>query len=264
MRLMSMSAPRIAGLAIVAALVVSLPACGAETFAPAEDEAPGSSGSAAETRLSCGGEQPGWPVSAMDGGIDSRFDADNLAMALEALATEAGIDAPRALQRVSVDKAPWFVLAETRTTVTVATGGWDGTGPDRDAQIVYLERAGAHWKARGWGDCRNLAPVIKPGLQWVQINAAPDLDPSSAELSVMVSEAECTSGRDPRPFLRMPTIVESDDSVTLFWTSEAPEGANNCTGNRPVPQPLQLKEPLGDRVLLDGSTWPARPIATRR
>ncbi|HET6562394.1 MAG TPA: hypothetical protein VFG72_11000 [Marmoricola sp.] len=260
---MAMTAHQAARLTVAAALVAGLAACGAEAPAAMEDEAPRSNGSVNELMVSCG-EPPGWPVSAMDGGIDSRLESDDVASALRLLAKEAGIDAPRALQDVSIDEAPWFVLAETGTTATVATGAWDADGPDQDAQIVELERAGEGWVARGWGDCTSLAPVIEPGLQWVRVNAAPDLDPASAELEVTVNEVECTSGRDPRPFLRRPTIVESDDSVTISWTSEAPEGDARCVGNPLVPQVVQLEEPLADRVLLDASAWPARLIANRR
>lgn len=147
---MAMTAPPDARLAITAALLLSLPACGVEQSAPADEGSARSSASINETLLSCGGQQPGWPVSAMDGGIDSRFTADDLTVALTALAKEAGIDAPPALQNVVIEQARWFVLAETSNTVTVATGAWDKNGPGTDAQIVNLERVGARWMARGW------------------------------------------------------------------------------------------------------------------
>ncbi|WP_244929023.1 hypothetical protein [Nocardioides sp. W7] len=265
-----MTTPRTARLGIAVALLLCVSACGTETSGPVEatksvpEEAEESGGPSDERPISCTGEAPGWPASAMDGGIASRLPADELTRALEALAARAGIDAPSALQDADVHEAPWFVLAETKTSVVVATGSWDGGGPGRDGEVVRLKASGAGWQVQSWGDCRNLAPVVDPGLQWVRIDAATDLDPASTEVTVEVTEGGCTSGRDPRPFLQEPTLVEDDDSVVVFWTSEAPEGANNCVGNQPVPHPLRLGEPLGDRELLDGSRWPARPVPRRR
>lgn len=264
-RLTAMTSTIGSRLALIVPLFALVAACGSDRGTPSTAGAAAATpaGTAGEeTLVSCGGQQPGWPVSAMDGGIDSQHPTGDLAAALEGLAQEAGIDAPRALQDVSTDEAPWFVLTDTADSATVATGAWDSAGPGADGQVVYLEEADGTWKARSWGDCTDLAPVIAPGLQWVRVVAASDPDPSSVELTVTVNEVQCTSGRNPRPFLRAPRIVENDESVTLFLRSEAPKGAHNCMANPTVRQVLHLEQPLGDRVLLDGSTWPHRPIAS--
>lgn len=75
-------------------------------------------------------------------------------------------------------------------------------------------------------------------------------DPASTKISVEVSEIECVSGRDPRPFLQKPKLVEDDQAVTVFWTSEMTLDAATCPGNPWVKQTLQLTEPLGV-----GSCW---------
>jgi hypothetical protein len=263
-RLIGMTRYRHVGLVLALPLLALLLGCGSQRPQAAVVSPTAPDSSQDETRLGCGGEPPGWPVAAMDGGIDSRYDADELATALETLVQDAGIDAPLALQDVDLATAEWFVLAESETSVTIATGEWDERGPGEDGQVVGLERRGDGWRAAGWSDCASLAPVIETGLQWVEIHAPGDLDTSSTELAVSVNEVACTSGRDPRPFLREPRVVEDRESVTVYWTSEAPQGVGTCVGNRPVSQMLHLDEPLGDRVLLDGSRWPARPIANRR
>lgn len=264
-----MTRPRNARAALIAALLLVLTACGTERSATAEvdvpEQEPKQSASSEELLISCDAQAPGWPASAMDGGIDSRVSRAELTHALEAVVAEAGIDAPLALQGVDVGEAPWFVLAESERYVVVAAGTWNEHGPDgRDGQVVRLEREATGWKVRGWGSCTGLAPVVEPGRQWVQIESATSPDPTATEVAVEILEIQCTSGRDPRPFLQEPTFVEDDDSVTVFWTSLVPEGASTCIGSAPVPHGLRLNEPLGDRELLDGSRWPAQPIAVRR
>lgn len=265
-----MTRPRNARAALIAALLLSLTACGTERSATAEvdvpEQEPKQSASSDELLISCDAQAPGWPASAMDGGIDSRDSRAELTPALEAVVAEAGIDAPLALQGVDVGEAPWFVLAESERYVVVAAGTWDEHGPKLkdDGQAVRLERNASGWEVVGWGTCSRLVPVVEPGRQWVQIESASDLDPAATEVAVEITERQCTSGRDPRPFLEEPTFVEDDDSVTVFWTSRMPEGASTCIGNAPVPHRLRLDDPLGDRQLLDGSSWPARPVTLRR
>jgi hypothetical protein len=245
------------------AFVLSLVGCGEGTHeAPSGASSP--SGTSKDQHLiSCDGASLGWPAAAMDGGIDSRFDQGELRAALESLAKEAGTDAPTALRDAAIEHAPWKVLAESADTVVVATGTWDANGPGKDGQVVKLEKAekaGGGWRAVTYGDCANLRPLISPGHAWVEVSASGELDRSSTQLMVGVSEVECSGGRDPRPFLREPTIVADDHSVTISWTTEAPTGANTCVGTMPVPQLIHLPDPLGDRVLLDGSVWPARAV----
>lgn len=268
-----MTVSRLASLALLPVLLLPLSGCGAESDPPAAEgtDPAGSAGAsttaaadrpAGETRVGCFGAAPGWPASAMDGGIDPA-DRDGLVAALEDLVADAGIDAPAALTGAPVAEADWFVLDESDGLATVATGAWDQDGPAPDGQTVTLRRAGEQWRATGWGECRVLAPVPEPGRQWVEIRAGRDLDPASKVLAVRVVERACAGGRDPRPFLGAPQVVETEESVTIGWTSEAIDGVATCVGSAPVPARVELAAPLGDRVLLDASRWPAHPIANR-
>lgn len=213
--------------------------------------------------LTCGRGVMSWPVEAMDGGIDGEVGTEIVRAALVDLVERAGIDAPIALQDVPIDDAPWFVLAEDRARIAVATGPWTATGPGESGQIVYLEPEGGAWRANGWGDCRRLSPVLDPGEEWVRIYQVAVADPLSTRLTATVGEVECTGARDPRPYLLEPRIVETDDTVVVTWTSKAVVGGATCPGNPSVSQPLQLTSPLGDRVVRDGSTYPARKVPVR-
>ncbi len=217
-----------------------------------------------EVMLWCG-VGPGFPVSAMAGGVDGLADEGEVEAALRALARVAGIDAPRALRGVAVAEASWVLLGKgthgSTEELLVGVGNWDTDGPGKGGEYVLLERANDGYEAAAWGTC-NLEPVLPPGLAWAEIAARADaLDPEATAVAVMVSERECTSGRSPAPFLNEPVVIERDDSVTVYWTSDSAKGDQTCQGNPSVRRLLQLEEPLGQRELLDGSTWPPLPAS---
>lgn len=223
------------------------------------DDVPRTSSADGSLLVTCG-DLP-FPVSAMRRGIDPVADREEIVAALDDLAAQAGMDAPKALQDKSANEAEWIVLAETDSRLTVATGPWSEDGPAPDGQVVRLENVGNGWKVTGWGDC-TLTPVAPEGAIWAEVTAEPDaLSASATRLPVWVSERECTSGRDPSPFLNAPVVVESEGAVTVYWTSRPPEGAQSCPGNPRVKRFVELQDPLGNRPLLDGSTWPPTPAA---
>lgn len=216
--------------------------------------------------LSCGSGGPNFAVSAMEGGVSGLADEAEVAAALESLATEAGIDAPRELQGGGdIADAEWIVLGSQGDGATqeliVGVGHWSATGPSGNGEYVILERRGDGWRAAAWGHC-NLAPVLARGVSWAEIAAPPGgLDRVGTSVEVEVSERECTSGRNPEPFLNQPVVVESEHRVIVYWTSDSPEGAQTCPGNPPVRRAVELRQPLGDRALLDGSTWPPKLVS---
>ena len=218
-----------------------------------------------EMLLTCG-SRIAFAASALAGGVDDLADADEVAAALDDVRAMAGIDAPEELQAHPASEARWMVLAGDRPDdpqrILVGLGRWDAaTGPVYGrSQTVTLERDGDGWKARGWGGCK-LRPLLPADTTWVEIHGVPGgLDPRSTKVEVEVSEIECASRREPSPFLHEPFIVETDDAVTVYWTSDAPEGLQTCPGNLQVRRTLQLDKPIGARHLLDGSSWPPAPV----
>ena len=59
-------------------------------------------------------------------------------------------------------------------------------------------------------------------------------------------------------------VMETERAVTVYWTSTRPEGIQRCPGNPVVKRILELRAPLADRPLLDGSTWPPGPVTGLR
>jgi hypothetical protein len=215
-----------------------------------------------EPLVRCG--TPVFPVSAMSGGVDGLVDRAEVAAGLERHVTSSGIYAPRALRGKDIEDAEWFVLGRSGDNIAVATGHWDRNGPGKDGQILGMDNEdGDGWRFRGSSDPCRLTPVLPPDLMWAQVTADPQaLSPSSTSIPVWLTEYSCTSARDPDPYLQDPIVVEDERAVTVYWTSTPPEGGQDCPGNPRVKRVLELREPLGDRVLLDGSRWPPR-IATR-
>ena len=59
--------------------------------------------------------------------------------------------------------------------------------------------------------------------------------------------------------MNTPTITYTAESVTVTFTIVPPPGdAQDCQGNPAFPVGIELSEPLGARVLLDGGSSPPR------
>lgn len=214
-----------------------------------------------EPLLSCG--DIGFPPLAMTEGVDGLANREEIGEALSQLVEDAGIDAPTALQGGNVDDAEWFVLGGDEKQILVATGPWDADGPGESAQTVGLTKTSDGWKADSWGDC-NLRLVAPTGLTWAQVRAEKVTAPAKATtLTVFVSEIECTTARDPDPYLQEPVVMQTAATVTVYWTSTPPVGDQGCPGNPEVERVIELDAPLGQRELLDGSTWPPTPVFRR-
>lgn len=242
-----------------AAALLLLVGCGSDVRVGTEPGLkPAAEAPAQDVMVTCGGNSA-WPASAMRGDDPANAGSEEFVPALEKIVASAGIDAPLALQGVPVEDGPWFVLARDGHAATLATGTWTADGPGEDGQVVSVERQGSGWDVRGWGSCKHLTLFPPEARMWGEARNYVT-DDASTVLTVMVRERACTSGRDPLPFLDPPTVVETEDRVTVSFTSRPPEGSSTCPGNPTVAQTVALAEPLGDRTLYDGSRYPAIPV----
>ena len=246
-------------------LMVMLAGCGGRTSSSVDD--PGTDVDLpvalidGEVQVSCGGETS-WPTSVMADGIVPPVPAEEISAALDAVATEPGLSVETSRVLPEGGDTEWRVLVGDAQHLLLGIGPWTDEGPDQDprgrGQYMTLEMEGRTWVWRGHGDCRRLVPRLeRDGSTWVELSApAAGLDRTSTTLTVGVNEVACTSSRNPEPFLRPATVVETEESVTVYWTSDAPTGDQSCPGNPTVERQVTLARPLGDRDLLDASTWP--------
>lgn len=214
------------------------------------------------TTVTCGGGTT-WPVSAMSDGValPRSVTPKDVQVAFADMLSEFEMDARALLGSGSPEDVRWIPLAADSSRVTVGTGSWSSNGPDPGAHVVTFARTERGLEFKHGGDC-SLEIALPPGRSRVQV-VAPEvgIDPTATEVTLLATEIECASGRDPRPFLGEPKVVETADRVIVTLTSEQPESAT-CPGAAPVPVTIQLAAPLGDRALFDGGTWPYTPITT--
>lgn len=85
---------------------------------------------------------------------------------------------------------------------------------------------------------------------WDVTNAA-DLTPESTTVSVAVTRLGCASGITGKT-LSPDITYESERIVIRIDVEPFTEGAANCQGNDAVAKDVQLTEPLGQRILVDG------------
>lgn len=212
-----------------------------------------------EIQVTCGGGD-GWSPSSMSTGIESPLSDEEMVGIFTELLANPDYAGELELSFLSkgAEDTSWRLLAADGDAYTLDLDTWTEDGPVDGAFIMGIERRDGEWVWTGGGDC-HLEPVLHPGRTWVELKA-PSLDRASDAPMVDVNERTCTSARDPSPFLHDPYVVETDESVTVYWTSTPPEGGQDCPGNPSFSRPLPLDEPLGDRQLLDGSTYPPTPV----
>lgn len=215
------------------------------------------------------GDSPAFPASLVpEGGVEVHSgEAEAVVAALADLKDRGGIDAPGPLRLVEAQEVKWTVLWWDSSTedetlgLLVAPPEATGFSLDSDEHVV-LDRQDGRWSASRWSGTCGAQPVLPADREWAQIALPADAtNPAAANVELLVSEIQCTSAREPGPFLATePVVVESEQSVTVYWTTEQMTGGAECPGNPWVPRAIQLQDALGDRSLLDGSTWPPRMV----
>ncbi len=69
-------------------------------------------------------------------------------------------------------------------------------------------------------------------------------------------ERECASGQPATGRIANPIVDYDESAITITVPVRPVTGGANCPGNPWTPFVLELDEPIGDRVLLDGGPWP--------
>lgn len=76
---------------------------------------------------------------------------------------------------------------------------------------------------------------------------------STTELPLLVVEVSCASGRDALGRVSF-DVDYGAESIAITALVRRLEGGQDCQGNPPTPYHLTLKEPVGDRELVNGAT----------
>jgi len=211
-----------------------------------------------EPLVSCGGE--GWSSSIMAQGIPGLLSEEEARETFQRILDDprTGGEAELSLFRDGID-VEWRVLAETSEGLVLGLGTWTEEGQAPGSMVLSLKREGDHWFAGGWGDC-GLQPTLRPGNAWVQLHEYRAESSEATAVQVSLSEQQCTSSRDPDPYLHQPVVEERSDAVVVYWTTTPFVGGADCAGNPVVTRTMELEEPLGTRQILDGSVYPPQPV----
>ena len=144
----------------------------------------------------------------------------------------------------------WFAVSESADRVEVLA-------PLKDQYVsASFEMTGDVWKPTGWGDCLpRLQLQGKSVLRWAFDDDSFPPDPNASKLRLMVSEAQCSSGRDIEGLIE-PAVNYEDTRIEVTLTAPPASGTQTCPGRAPTPYELTLDEPVGDREVVDPSVYP--------
>lgn len=169
--------------------------------------------------------------------------------------SEDVLDALRELRQTMdgamLPESGWTVVSESDAATTLLAPQQGRFG----FASVTFERQDEGWKPAGWGDCTpRLALLGKSVLRWAFTEDAHPPESDATELSLLVTEVECSSGRKLDGLIE-PNVTYGEDRVEVVLT--APGGiGGNCIGTAPTEFTLQLDEPVSEREVVDLSVYP--------
>ncbi len=158
------------------------------------------------------------------------------------------------------DAGHWLVHRDEREAQYIARLPIESESP---FGYVTMQAKGATWVFAGGGDCR--PAVMLEGQSpatWTLVPNQPPPDGATVEFAALVTESGCTGGDPVGARLLPPAITYTDDAVFIVFASRPHEGMTTCQGVSPTEVIVDLREPLGDRRLLDAGVFPpAEPVA---
>lgn len=236
-------------LATVALVVSACAGSGAGTSPGASSSvgAQNGNGGAPISRLTCGGG-PAFDIAALNRPGAAELNVDPAAAALRAHVTGGGMETEW------LPDEGWIEASRSATDVLYLARGDDGS-----LYSVTVELAEGAWRVDGWGGCTP-QPELPLGVNLATFRVAPGaaLDPDVTEIEVLVTETACNSGQDARGRILPPRVITDAETVIVVMTVRARGGGQECPSNPETLFVLELPEPLGDRLLLDGSSVPPR------
>ena len=119
--------------------------------------------------------------------------------------------------------------------------------------------AGANWQFVRLGQC-DIQPAFV-GVEAARWELSPEerVGADTRSFEVLVFEQGCASGASPDGRIVGPAVIPLEDSVIVILGTRPLPGPQTCEQGPPATLRVELPEPLGDRQLLDGSTFPAEP-----
>ena len=204
-------------------------------------------------RYTCGGTDAGVPRAALGPRGDAERQPGPVGDALRAAikAKQDGYPNPTSGYRLLEDHPDSKVFAAWHTDPEVR-------GLMR---TVLVARSGDGWTAEARGDCEPQLAV--PGFRWGGWTLDPAgrvPPPGSRSIPILVYDFQCHGWDPPTGRVAHPFLTSDAESVSIAFVIKPPTGEITCPFGDPLRAVLELPEPIGDRRLLDGGTYPERPV----
>jgi hypothetical protein len=132
--------------------------------------------------------------------------------------------------------------------------------PEGRYQFVELNRKSDGWQWSGSGDCKPLAETDRAhgGSFTLPDDDAPS--PFDTAIRLLVDELNCHGFDVPPAEDIHPEIIYGNENVIVIIRIDSPKGWATCPRPPPFPYTLELKEPLGERALVDGAEYPPKTV----
>jgi hypothetical protein len=200
--------------------------------------------------LTCGDPERRFPPEALGGLGLAELELDPAADVLRSILAEP-LDSP-------FPDTGWHRVLDDPEGVTFVAAGDEAT----PWWTVAVGLLGGTVQATEYGECR-LQPVAPDGVMlgdWWLDPDRPLPTPDSVEIAIVVRERACASAASPEGRILAPTIVVGAETIAAAIGIVQRPGAQECPGNPEYPTTLTLPEPLGNRTLLDASSYPPRTV----
>lgn len=238
-------------LGLLTILLLAACADGSATSAAVGTAPPADGGQVDSVRYTCDAP-PGFALGLLDQPADAETEDHPSAQALRAAIADPAIG-----QGMLPPTGWWLASRDERVAEYVARKP-DAVADEPAFAQARFEWQGGGWKIVGWGDCR--PQIVLDGMSlatWVLDPALPSPGPETTEIGALVTEQACTGAEPMGPRLQAPRITYMDDAVLVVFAAVPLEGdAFECPGNPSMRVVFELREPLGDRRLLDASRFP--------
>jgi hypothetical protein len=154
-----------------------------------------------------------------------------------------------------VRKKSWRLVVERNGFAEFASGRLAG-----ELEWMYFRRHNGAWKWEGYtSDCDPSS--LRRGIQAItwEVAEGQKLTPETTSIEVNLGPGECSGGRGQNDRVQKPEFREQQGKLLMtLWLRPLPPGGYTCVGLIEPPLKIELPEPLGDRELRDGGTYPPR------
>ncbi len=237
-RLVEADDGRLRRLAWVMPAVLLLASCA--TSSSSSLEPPGEPPLAGEIRYSCGGP-PGFLPSLLDQEPNAELESHPSAEALRQTI------ARNELETDILPKSGYWLASRDASSAQYIARGPGADDPQFVEATFNNERA--TWTLAGWGPCQ--PTIVLDGLSLATWTLDPELP--------LPTERTCTGAQPMLGRLLPPSITYGAGSISLVFAARPLEGDMfTCPGNPSTRVTVELREPLGDRRLLDAGLFPPR------